>query len=102
MIRALAKALPTVFTEYSLLLLLDLEARAGASCRVTVGTTWYGGTIGTGGGCCGGGCGGGGTEEAEAGAEAGAGTGLEIGRVLGWACDNACDKACTNLSLLIG
>ena len=98
--RALARAFPTVFTEYSFLLLRDLEGRGGASCLVTVGTTWYGGTGGTGG------CrelGGGGDEDGgTAGPGAGAGAGLGTGLVLGWACDSACDNACTNLSLLIG
>lgn len=95
LIRALAKAFPTLFTEYSLLLLLDLESRVGASWPVTGGTTCNGRPRGLwiGSGCC---CDGGGW------AGAGAGTGLGLGKVPGWACDNACDNACTNLVLLIG
>lgn len=88
LIRALAKAFPTLFTEYSLLLLFDLEPRAGASCPVAGGTTCNGRPRGRwigSGCCCDGGC--------VAAAGTGGGTELGFGKVPGWPCDNACDNA---------
>lgn len=80
LIRALAKAFPTMFTEYSLLLLLDLESRAGASCPVAGGTTCNGRTRGRWmeSGCCSDGRG-------AALVETGGGAGLGLGKVPGWA-----------------